>query len=211
VTGGHVVRGWLGVSIQDLTPSISKGFGLTQTGGALVGQVESETPAEKAGIEAGDIIVSLDGQPLENSSQLRNRIAALKPNTKVSLGVLRGDKRMDINVTLGELKADDGKPAGAGNIAQRLGFAVSNTTSQLARQYGIDARLTGVVITSIDTQSAAASAGLREGDLIQSVFRKPVENESEFYDAVKNVAAGETVLLRIYREGGGFFVAFKMD
>ncbi len=211
IANGRMIRGYLGVSIQDLTPNLSKGFGINQNDGALVGQVESGSPSDKAGIQAGDLIVSLDGQPIQSSSQLRNRIAGTKPNTKVSLGILRGENRLNIDVTLGELKSDGAKPEGAGEVGKRLGFAVTNMSPTLARQYEIDTRLTGVVVTSLEPQSAAAQAGLREGDLIQTVSRKAVENETEFYDAVKGLAAGDTVLLRVYRNGGGFYIAFSIE
>jgi serine protease Do len=211
VADGRVVRGWLGVSIQDLTPNIAKGLGLDETGGALVGQVESETPAEKAGIEAGDIVVSLDGQKIENSTQLRNRIGASKPGAKVTLGVLRGDEKKDIDVTLGELPGESAPTADAKNVEDRLGFSVTSLTPNLARQYDLDSRLTGVVVTSLDQQSGAAEAGLREGDLIRGVYRKSVASEDEFYAAVKQVPSGETVLLRVFRDGGGFYIAFKMN
>jgi len=211
VSQGRVVRGYLGVSIQDLTENIAQAFGLEQTGGALIGQVESDGPAEKAGLEAGDVIVSMDGRAVNNSTELRNRIAATPPDTRVKLGILRGDNKLDIDVKLGERPGEESVVAGSQDIEDRLGFTVATVTEQLAGKYNISGRLTGVVVTSIDPTGAAAAAGLREGDLIRGVYRRPVESREEFLSAVKDVRSGETVLLRVNRGGGGFYIAFNIE
>jgi serine protease Do len=211
ISDGRVVRGWLGVSIQDLTQNIAQGFNLKQTTGALIGQVEEDSPAGKAGLQAGDIIVSVDGSDIDNSTHLRNRIAGTKPNTSVMLGVLRGEEKLKIEVKLGEVPGDGSASPKAEGIQDRLGFAVATLNQTLARQYDIDRRLSGVVVTSVEPSSAAARAGLREGDLIRGVYRRPVETEEEFYSAVEKVASGETVLLQVTRDGGGFYIAFELS
>jgi serine protease Do len=210
VSQGRVVRGYLGVSIQDLTENIAQAFGLEQTGGALVGQVETDSPADKAGLEAGDVVVSMDGRAVTNSTELRNRIAATPPDTRVKLGILRGDRKMDIEVKLSERPGEESAVAGSQDIEDRLGFTVANLTDDLARRYDINRRLSGVVVTSLDPNGAAAAAGLREGDLISGVYRRAVESREEFLNAVKDARSGETVLLRVNR-GGGFYIAFKIE
>jgi serine protease Do len=210
ISEGRVVRGWLGVSIQDLTPAIAKGLGLEQSGGAVVGEVVSDGPSKKAGLQAGDVIVSVDGQAIENSTQLRNRIAGTKPDTRVALKVLRGNDRLNVDVKLGELPNEPGAQGNKSDLEDRLGFSVATLDSKLARQYEIDRQLSGVVVTSLDQSSAAARAGLREGDLIRGVYRGPVETKEEFVTALEGTKAGEMVLLQVSRDGGGFYIAFNI-
>jgi len=211
INEGRVVRGYLGVSIQDLTENIAQAFGLEQTGGALIGQVEGDSPADKAGLEAGDVITSMDGRAINSSTELRNRVAATPPDTRVKLGILRGDNKLDIEVKLGERPGEEGAVAGSQDIEDRLGFTVANLTDELTRRYDIGRGLSGVVVTSLDPNGAAAAAGLREGDLIRGVYRRSVESREEFLNAVKDVRSGETVLLRVHRGGGGFYIAFNIE
>jgi serine protease Do len=207
---GRVVRGWLGVSIQDLTPAIAKGLGLEQSGGAVVGEVVPDGPSREAGLQAGDVIVSVDGQAIENSTQLRNRIAGTKPDTRVALKVLRGNDQLNVDVTLGELPSEPGAKAKASGLEDRLGFSVATLTPQLTRQYEIDRKLSGVVVTSLDQSGAAARAGLREGDLIRGVYRRPVETKEDFTSALEGTKSGEMVLLQVFRGSGGFYIAFNI-
>ncbi|MCX6834208.1 MAG: PDZ domain-containing protein [candidate division Zixibacteria bacterium] len=210
MNNGRVVRGWLGVSIQDLTPAIAKGLGLEQSGGAVVGEVVPDGPSKDAGLQAGDVIVSVDGQAIENSTQLRNRIAGTKPDTRVALKVLRGNDHLDVDVKLGELPSEPGAKSKASDLDNRLGFSVATLTPQLAKQYEIDRGLSGVVVTSLDQSGAAARAGLREGDIIRGVYRRPVETKEDFTTALEGTKPGEMVLLQVYRGGGGFYIAFNI-
>jgi len=213
ISEGKVVRGYLGVTIQDLTPEIAQGFGLDENKGALVGDVQEDSPASKAGLASGDVITSMSGTPIDNSTELRNRVAGTKPGTTVDLGILRGDKNMDLTVTLGEMPEDE---AGSGNSApsdlqERLGFAVNTLDDDLARQYDLDPQLTGAVVTAIDPSGNAAQSGLRTGDLIRSVGRNSVESADEFYNFLKDAKKGATVLLRVQRGDGGFWMTFAME
>ena len=210
VSTGHVVRGWLGISIQDLTPAIAKGFGLQVTSGAVIGQVQADGPAKDAGLKAGDVIVSVDGEAIENSTQLRNNIAGTKPGKTVALGILRGNDHLNIDVKLGELPGEQASTGKGGSMDERLGFAVQTLTPQLAKQYDVESGLTGVVVTSLNQSSAAARAGLREGDLIQGVSRQEVDTREQFLSALSDVKSGEMVLLQVYRGGGGFYIAFNI-
>jgi serine protease Do len=210
MNNGRVVRGWLGVSIQDLTPAIAKGLGLEQSGGAVVGEVVPDGPSKDAGLQAGDVIVSVDGQAIENSTQLRNRIAGTKPDTRVALKVLRGNDHLDVDVKLGELPSEPGAKGKSSGLEDRLGFSVTTLNQQLAKQYDIDRGLSGVVVTSLDQSGAAARAGLREGDLIRGVYRQPVETKEDFTTALEGTKPDEMVLLQVYRGGGGFYIAFNI-
>jgi len=210
IAEGKVVRGWLGVSIQDVTDNIAHALGLDEPSGALIGDVVANSPAEKAGVESGDVVVALDGKPVDNSTHFRNKIAAAKPGTRVNLGLLRGEKRLDVTVVLGELPADQGALAAAPGAQERLGFSVATLTEQLARRYDISGRQTGAVVVDIDQSSAAFEAGLREGDLIQGVNRRGVDTEEEFYSAVGDTKTGDTVLLHVSRGGNGFYIAFEL-
>ncbi len=210
ISEGRVVRGWLGVSIQDVDETIARAMKLPQTTGALVGDVSEDSPAAKAGLEAGDLITSVDGREIRNSSQLRNQIAATPPGSSVRLGVIRNDRAITLTVTLGELPSDLARDGVTTDIEDMLGFSVQTMSNELARRYNIDQRATGVVVTSLDPQSPAYEAGLREGDLIRSVERQRVQSSDQFYTVINEKKRGDSVLLRVIRGGNAFFLAFAL-
>jgi serine protease Do len=207
---GKVVRGWLGVTIQDVNDRIANAFGLSETQGALVGDVMPDSPAEEAGIEPGDIIIAMNNRTIKNSAQLRSAVASTAPGTEVEFTILRGDDTLHITVELGELPSEFAEAPTGGDIEQRLGFTVQTLDKDLAEQYDIDIRLRGVVVTSIDQYSEAYQAGLREGDLIRSVNRQRVKSVADFNRAVRKLKKGDTVLLRVHRQGQSFFIAFEL-
>ncbi|MDX9857853.1 MAG: DegQ family serine endoprotease [candidate division Zixibacteria bacterium] len=210
ISEGRVVRGWLGVSIQDVDETIAQAMKLPQTTGALVGDVSEDSPAAKAGLEAGDLITSVDGREIRNSSQLRNQIAATPPGSSVRLGVIRNDRAITLTVTLGELPSELARGGVTTDIEDMLGFSVQTMSNDLARRYNIDQRATGVVVTSLDPQSPAYEAGLREGDLIRSVERQRVQSSDQFYTVINEKKRGDSVLLRVIRGGNAFFLAFAL-
>ena len=212
ISEGKVVRGYLGVTIQDLTPEIAQGFGLKENKGALVGDVQKDSPASKAGLASGDVITSMSGAAIDNSTELRNKVAAAKPGTKVDFGILRGDKSMNLTVTLGEMPAEveEGGSSTPTDLQERLGFAVNTLDEDLAHKYDLDPQLTGAVVTAIDPSGNAARNGLRTGDLIRSVGRTQVDNADDFYGAVKGAKKGDTILLRVQRGDGGFWMTFAI-
>ncbi|MFQ6009220.1 MAG: PDZ domain-containing protein, partial [Candidatus Zixiibacteriota bacterium] len=205
-----VVRGWLGVSIQDVNDQIADAMGLEETKGALVGDVVPDSPAEKAGFRPGDIIVTMDSRSIKNTAQLRSAVASTAPGTKVEFQVLRDNRRLTLTVELGELPSEIAQFPTGGDIEELLGFSVSMFTDDLADRYGIDNRLKGVVVISIDPNSKAYQAGVREGDLIRSVNKKRVQTPKEFAKLVSKMKKGDTILLRVHRQGGGFFIAFVL-
>ncbi len=209
LTTGKVTRGWLGVSIQDVNQQIADAMHLPEQTGALVGDVVSDSPAEKAGLKAGDLILTLNGDKIKNSSELRNEVASTAPGTKVDFGILRNGKNMSITVTLGEMPAEM-SAAGPGGVQKELGFVVQTLTPALASQYGIDKNMTGVVVTAIDQNSSAYRQGLRQGDLIEEVDQEQVETSQKFDSLVAKKKAGDTILLRVFRQGSRFFLAFSL-
>ncbi len=210
LSSGKVVRGWLGVSIQEVNEAIAGAMGLKGQRGALVGDVLADSPADKAGLEAGDVIVGMDGRDIDGPSQLRNSVAAISPGTKVEFEYIREGDSHSVNVTLGELPGDLGSAGTPSGLEDLLGFVVTPVNPDLARKYGLSPNITGPVVTNIDPNSAAFRAGLREGDVIGSVNRRRVDNVDQFNDLLSKAEKGDTVLLRIYRDDGAFFVAFTL-
>ncbi len=210
ITEGRVVRGWLGISVQEIDERLADALGIRELGGALVGDVLRDSPAETAGLQPGDVIIALDGRPVKNSAQLRNHIASTPPGTAVNLSVIRNDDRKEIRVILGELPTEFAKSGGQGGYEDLFGFTIETFTRELADRYGLDRGLTGVMVTSLDPESNAYRQGLRQGDLIRALNRQQVQNEADFARLAGGLQKGDTVLLRIYRDGGGFFVAFNL-
>ena len=209
VADGKVVRGWLGVTIQDVDDKLARAMELPESSGALVGDVMDDSPAARAGIEAGDVIVSLNGRPITTSSQLRSQVASTAPGKKVDFKIMRGEKPLQIAVTLGELPDNLAQLSSSESASRQLEFSVGELTSELADRYGITGRAQGVVVTSINQSAPAYAAGLREGDLILSVNRQRVQSVSEFSSRVAGIDDGATVLLRVVRQNSGFFIAFN--
>jgi serine protease Do len=207
---GKVIRGWLGVLIQDINESIAGAMGLGAQTGALVGDVVADSPAEEAGLEPGDVILAMNGKEIENSAQLRNTVAATAPGTKVTFDIMRESDREEVVVELGELPGDDVPAAARRGLQDMLGFRVDNLTNELARRYDLSPSLSGVVVTSIDRASSAFREGLREGDVIYSVNRRRVETVAQFNGLVENAQGGDTILMRIYRNENTFFLAFTL-
>lgn len=206
---GRVVRGWLGVTIQPLDPALAQAMGLEETKGALVGDVLPDTPADEAGVQPGDVIVGMNGNTIEDFQELRNRIAATSPGTRVTFDIVREGERIEIGVKLGELPGEIAQVGGE-DLSDVVGFSVSGLTPDLAERYDIAQGLSGVVVTGVDPGSSAARQGLQEGDLIRSVNRQRVSSVDGFNSIIAQIDQGSTVLLRVHREGSSFFLAFRL-
>ncbi len=208
---GKVVRGYLGVTIQDISPAMMRALDLQSTEGAIIGQVVEDSPADQAGLQDGDIVVELQGQPIENSTELKNRIASTLPDTRVDMTIIRDGKRQTIDVVLGDLDGGTLAAAGLSSLEELLGFAVANLDSESGQALGLDPRERGVVVTSVDQDSPAyRNGGLREGDIIRSVNRRKVRNSEEFTSLVSNFDKGDDILLRIQRDNSYYYVAFTL-
>ncbi|WP_456370945.1 DegQ family serine endoprotease [Thermodesulfatator atlanticus] len=180
---GKVVRGWLGVVIQDLNEDLAKSFGLERPEGALITEVAENSPAEKAGLKRGDIIVKYDGKPVKNVAELRTMVALTPPGTKVKIVVMRNGKPKELEVTIGTQPQGLSIITGQDEFLKKLGLEVQPLTPDLAQQlgYGVNE---GVVITGVAPDSPAAMAGLRPGMLIEEVNHRRVHNLKEFAEAI---------------------------
>jgi len=198
---GKVVRGYLGLLIQPVTPALAKAFGLAEARGALVGSVTADGPAGHAGVQKGDVIVAIDGRPVKDAQALRLGVAQMAPGTEVKLGILRDGRQKEIAVKLAELPERGQAMAESGAAKGPLsGIQVEALTPQIARQLGIDPATRGVVVSNVAEASPAADAGLRRGDVIEEVGRKPVASVAEFQRAAR--AAGQGSVLLLVNRGG---------
>jgi serine protease Do len=202
MTHGKVVRGYLGVYIQDVTPEMARAFGLEQAGGALVGDVSPNTPAARAGLKKGDVILKVNGEPVESRNQLTLRVSQTPPGTPVNLTVWRDGKAQEMKITLGELPENASKNEGEeskGNGALE-GVNVENVTPDIAQQLNLPSGTQGVVVTDVDPSSPAATTGLSRGDVIQEVNHKPVHNVDEYNQAISS--SGKKPVLLLVNHGG---------
>jgi serine protease Do len=202
MTHGKVVRGYLGVYIQDVTPEVARAFGLEQAGGALVGDVSPNTPASRAGLKKGDVILKLNGEPVDSRNQLTLRVSQTPPETPVKLTIWRDGKMQDMTIKLGELPEKSAKEEGEeakGNTALE-GVNVENVTPDIAQQLNLPTGTQGVVVTDVDPSSPAATTGLSRGDVIQEVNHKPVHNVEEYNQAISS--SGKKPVLLLVNKGG---------
>ncbi len=207
---GKVIRGWLGIMIQNITPELAKSFGIKVTKGVIVADVVKQGPAEQAGLKRGDIIQTLDGKDIENAGELSRRIAALKPGTEVSLGLIRNGKPLAVKVKLGTLPSKMPKAQGLAPKTQSAwGITVQNLTPDLARTFDLNAGEKGVVITKVQPDSAASDSMLRQGDVIKEVNREKIQNIRDWKQAIGKMQKDEPLLLLVERGGNTFYVAIK--
>jgi len=206
---GKVVRGWLGVSIQDVTPEMAKAAGFSNDKGVIVASVSDKGPAAAAGIRQGDIILELDGHEIEDTIDLRNRVASSAPGSRVRLSVERDGSDRTIDVTLGELPSEGDQAAPeSGATEEGYGMSLRNLTPEIADQLGISGEK-GVVIDEVESGSAADSAGLRRGDVIQQVNRKRITSLSEFRAEITKSGGSNAILLLVRRGGNTFYVTVQ--
>jgi serine protease Do len=215
---GKVTRGWLGVSIQEVTQDLAKQFGLAEATGALVSEVLSDSPAAAAGLKSGDVIVGFDGKPVESPAALRNVVAQTAVDKTVKVDVLRDKKRRSFSVKIAEQPkeiaqagSEDESMQGhetAGETALS-GLEARNLTPDIAQQLGLPGTTTGVVVTRVEADSAAAAAGLQPGDVIIEVNRERVRSVADLKRINGKLSKNESVLLLVNRRGGKLFLAIK--
>jgi len=203
---GKVVRGYLGVLIQKVTPEIAESLGMERGYGALVANVSKEGPAEKAGVKVGDVIVEFDGKEVKDSGDLPIVVARTPVDKKVRMKVLRDKKETYLNVAVGELK--DEEVVATVPEKGELGLTVQRLTPQMAESLGLE-RVEGVVVTAVDPGSAADEAGIRRGDIIIEVDRKAVRSLDDYKKAVAGARKGRGVLFLVRRGDSTLFLALK--
>jgi serine protease Do len=206
---GSVVRGFLGIGIQDLTPAMSKAFGAPDHRGALVRSVEPGSPGQEAGLQKGDIVRELNGKPVEGSRELKLAVAAMAPGTNVDLGVWHDGRMREVSVKLATLKDEQAQAAeSSGETSVLDGVQVDELSPQIARQLGLSPSTRGVVVSSVRGGSAADEAGLQRGDVIEEVARKPVSSVAEFQQALRGIGDND-VLLLVNRGGSSLFLVIE--
>ncbi|ABK16679.1 DegQ family serine endoprotease [Syntrophobacter fumaroxidans] len=205
---GKVVRGWLGVMIQDITPELAESFGIKETKGVIVADVVPDAPAEAAGIKRGDVITSVNGKEIDNAPALSRYIGFSAPGTPLSLQIIRDGKPMSIKVSSGTMP-DEGKEAKVEKKESLWGMVVQNITPEIAQRFGWDENERGVVITEVKPGSPAGEARLRPGDLIKEVNRQKIQNIRDYNQAVQKPQRGQTMLLLVKRGKNTFFVSLK--
>jgi serine protease Do len=203
---GAVTRGFIGVTLQTVDYDLAQAFGLKQSGGAVVADVAKESPAEKAGLKQGDIILTYNKLPVNNIATLRNAITLMKPGAQILLTLLRENRSMDISVEVGSYPTS--VPQAVLMSGNKLGFDVQELTPETARTLGVIAEK-GLIINRVDANSVAALAGLKKGALILAVNQKPVANVEQFHAMLQEVPAGRPVLLLVKQGDVVRFVSLK--
>ncbi|RPI37520.1 MAG: DegQ family serine endoprotease [Nitrospiraceae bacterium] len=213
---GKVTRGWLGVTIQEITPELSQKFGLKAAKGALVGDVAKGSPAEKGGLKRGDVILEFNGRKVGDVGNLRNMVAQSKVGADIPMTILRSGKEYALHVTTAELPKDvsDAAPESTPEDTAFEGLAGLNVielTGEISRQLGLPRDEKGVVVVRVDPGSSVEEAGLRKGDVVQEVDRKKVSGLADYNRIVADIRSGDTVLMFVNRGGKKFYVTAKAD
>jgi len=202
--GGKVRRGQLGVSIQPVTSDIAASLGMKEVRGVLVSAVTPGSPAERAGIKTGDLILALNGQPTNSSNELRNRIAGTPPATEVTLTVFRNGSEQQVKATLGELTLQSAQNrlsgSGPGGSGGQFGLSVQPLTADDAAQLGLPRNTRGVLVQSVDASGPAAEAGIQPGDVIAQANGQAVQSADELRSALRK--SGSRPALVLINRGG---------
>lgn len=197
---GKVERGWLGVSVQDLTFELAKKSGLDKSGGALVAEVTNGSPAAQAGLKAGDVILEFNGKPVPDAGFLRNSVAASRPGTKAEMAVWRDGKKMKVSVTMGNQQAAAKQLAAS--IKEKLGVEVRPVTPKESEKFELGEN-TGVVVENVASGSLLAKAGLERGDIILEVNGEAVEGVDSFNNLISTVSLGRQIEITVLDHRSG--------
>ncbi len=205
---GKVAHSYIGVGITDVTPENSKFFALKDPSGAVISEVQPDSPGARAGLKVGDVIVELNGKKVADAGQLQAEVSSMRPGTKVALEVKRDGNSVNVPVTLEELGAKDKKDdlsASADNGKPRWGIGIGDLTSDVRDQLQAPASLKGAVIQQVQPGSPAEDAGLQPGNVIQSVDRKPTPTAADVQKALSSVPKGQDAMVLVWGNGGSTF------
>ncbi|HSZ11335.1 MAG TPA: PDZ domain-containing protein, partial [Rhizomicrobium sp.] len=216
---GHVARGWLGVGIQSVTPEIATSLGLKEPKGAIVANIVPDGPAAKAGFQPGDVVVAVNGKPVEDSRDLTRRVAGLSAGTSASFNIVRngGQKTLTANIAPREDKKVASLQPNTPNVApasaKAMGLALAPLTEETRHAYNVGHDINGVVITKVDPNSDAADKGLLPGDVLMSIGNQPVHTPQDVQSRVANAHAQgrKSVLLLVGTTNGPRFVAVDIS
>jgi serine protease Do len=215
IKSGVVHHGYLGISMNDVTPANASFFNLKDATGAIVSQVSPNSPASRAGLKSGDVIDMLNGEKVVNSGALQVAVSEDTPGTTIALGVLRNGSSQIINVKVGEFHKEDAEAASDGDAANpqkaKLGLAVSELTPDVRQQLHLPSQLQGVAVESVRPASPAEDAGLTPGDVILEVDRKPITSAEQFVNEAHAVPAGKDLLLLVWSRGGASYRVVHPD
>ena len=209
---GKVVRGWLGVSIQEVTPELAKSFGLKKPKGALVSSVSEGDPADKAGIKPGDIIVEFDGKDVHDYRELPRIVASTPPGKKVKIKVIRKGKEKVLEATLAELKEEAQARIERKGEEVRFGLKVRNIPPEIADRLGLE-DTDGVIVVRVKPGSPADRAGIKKGDVIKEINYRAIHNLRDFMDELDKVGKSkgvEVVRFRIIRKGVSLYIGMEV-
>lgn len=209
ITEGKVTRGQLGVTISDLTSDVAEYFGLDSTKGVIVNEVMDDSPAKKAGLESGDIILKINGRVVEGMGQLRNYVASIEPGTTVDVVVNRNGTEKILPVSIGEL-SERSTQVGRSEPVRKLGLTVQNLTEDLRRRFNLGP-VQGVLVSNVDPDSQAHRRGIRPGAVILSVNQKDVSTVDEYNKILQESSGSKKILLRINERGNTRFVALPFE
>lgn len=210
---GKIVRGWLGVMIQTITPDLQNKFGLKDVKGALVGSVTEDGPAEKAGLEAGDVIVSFDGKDINEMGELPLIVASTPVGKSAKVEIIRKGEKKTLDIKVGELKDDEeaSQTTGGGSAnGTALGFKAGEITAERAKQLKVPEK-SGVIILQVDDGSPAEEAGLQAGDIVMEVDREKITDLTQFNKKIRGYKAGDTIMFLIKRSGSSLFLTLKVE
>jgi serine protease Do len=209
IKNGVVHHGYLGISMEDVTPENAGFFNLPDASGAIVSQVTPGSPADEAGLKSGDVLRELNGEKIADGSALQVAVSELAPGADISLGILRNSKPETLKVTVGEFHGNGEEAVNSGSGAAqhaRLGLTVSDLTPDVRQQLNVPADVHGVVIESVRPGSPADDAGLQSGQVILQVDRKPVESANSFASEIHSVPADKSVLLLVWSKEGTVYL-----
>jgi serine protease Do len=203
---GKFSHGYMGIGISDVTPENSKFFALKKAEGALVTQVEPESPGAKAGLKSGDVITQLDGQAVNDAGQLQVEVGQKKPGTTIKLSVVRDGKNETVPVTLASMDRKPGEEsASTENGKPRWGLGLAELTTDMRNELQAPQSVHGAVVGSVQPGSPADNAGLRRGDIILEVNRKPVKSAADASESLKSIPSGQDALVLVWSQGGNSF------
>ena len=222
IKSGKVVRGWLGVGIQEITPDLAKAFKVKEQRGALVSDVNEQGPALKAGVQRGDVIVEFDGKDVQSVSELRNRVAATVVGSNVKLKVMRDGQEKMVTINIAERPADailargtePGTPPEAaeprkGPLNVLSDLRIKPLDEESRAQYNIGPKTAGVVVAHVQAGSPAEQAGLQRGDVVQEINRQPVHSVKEYEAAAGKIKKEENAVLLVNRQGNSIFIVIN--
>ena len=208
---GYVVRGWLGVAIQEIDDSYAKALGLDTRDGALISNVANSSPADNAGLITGDVILEFNDVSINNSSHLKNVVSSSEPGKRYKVDIIRDGRRKSIYVKLGELPNEPQMAFMETEKSSTLGITVQDLNNSLRKHYNLSPDDDGVVVTEMDKNSEAFRSGIREGDIIIRVGTNNVRDSNDFKDLIRTSSRQNTVLLLVKREDVSRFYALEID